>query len=196
MACLAGLLAACSEQLPPRSVEHFMRESAALQATLLRCRDAGFEAEDDVECANARLAAERLGEQKAEAERAEREAAFERKREALRRREAESQRAAGWPEEEEIEPPLGEDYDEPGGPVIGEFPPDTEPEFEEPEAPVIGEFPPDAEGEPDSETSLSEDALEAEIRRLQEELERRHNESPPEVEAGDRAVTETAPTPE
>ena len=146
MAFLGALLSACSGELPPRSVEQFMSDNAALQATLVRCREAGSDAEREGECANARQAAERLGALEAEAKRAEREAEFERRRESLRERE--SPAPAGdptWPEEEAIEPPF--------------------PDRPADEA-AIGEFYP-----------ADDAALEAEIRRLQEELERRRRQN-------------------
>lgn len=148
-AVLGGLLVACGDEPPARSVDDFMSDSAGLQATLLRCRDGGFEAERDPECVNARQAAERLGAQQEEDKRAEREAEFERQRDVLRQREALRQREeppgavdqaeSAWPEEEAIEPPLPDD----------------------PQAGDATGFPP------------SDAALEAEIRRLQEELQRR-----------------------
>lgn len=142
MALLGALLAACGEPTP-RSVEHFMEDSAALQATLVRCRDGGFEAARDAECANARQAAERLGALEEEAKRAGREAEFERRRRALREQHvAAPADDPTWPEEEAIELPLPE---EPGEDV--------------------GKFDP------------SDEALEAEIGRLQEELERRRRQN-------------------
>jgi hypothetical protein len=144
MALLGGLLSACTSELPPRSVEQFMSDNPALQATLVRCREGGFEAERDVECANARQAAERLGALEAEAKRDQREAEFERRRQALREQEARDRAAdPDQPAEEAIEPP-----DQPADDATAE------------------EFQPSDDA-----------ALEAEIRRLQEELERRRQQN-------------------
>ncbi|MBA3564624.1 MAG: EexN family lipoprotein [Gammaproteobacteria bacterium] len=161
-ACLSSGLTGCGEPAPPRSVDYFMREAAALQATLFRCRDPGFNPGDDPECANARQAAERLGAQDAEAKRAEREAEFQRNRAALRRRlEREAQAAESWPEDKAIEPPLG----------------------------VVSD--------PRTDATLSDEALEAEIHRLQDELERRrHGEMPGDPDTDPTAVSEPAPPPE
>lgn len=146
MALLGGLLSACTSELPPRSVEQFMSDNPALQATLARCREGGFEAERDAECANARQAAERLGALEEEAKREQREAEFERRRQALREQEARDRAAdPAWPEEEAIEPPLP---DQPADDATAE------------------EFYPSDDA-----------ALEAEIRRLQEELERRRQQN-------------------
>lgn len=161
-ACLSSGLTGCGEPAPPRSVDYFMREAAALQATLFRCRDPGFNPGDDPECANARQAAERLGAQDAEAKRAEREAEFQQNRAALRRRlDIEAQVEETWPEEEAIEPPLG------------------------------------VESESGAGATLSDEALEAEIRRLQEELERRRRgEMPGDPDTDPTAVSKPAPPPE
>jgi hypothetical protein len=81
----AALLAACSENVPPRTVTEFMDDQLLLEAVLLRCTQNRTESRYDPECVNAREAVKRL-EAKQEADRrAELEAQSERKREALRR---------------------------------------------------------------------------------------------------------------
>ncbi|CAN5230659.1 hypothetical protein BH24PSE2_BH24PSE2_17910 [soil metagenome] len=133
----SGVLSGCDDPPPPRSVEFLMREAPALQATLLRCRDPGFDPENDPECANARRAVERVAAREAEAARTRREAENELNREALRRlRDLEGGRAAARPEQE-------------------------------------AEASRAAVGAAESLTTLSDEALEAEIRRLQGELDRR-----------------------
>jgi hypothetical protein len=81
----AALLAACSEDVPPRTVTEFMDDQLLLEAVLLRCTQNRTESRYDPECVNAREAVKLL-EAKQEADRrAELEAQSERKREALRR---------------------------------------------------------------------------------------------------------------
>jgi hypothetical protein len=81
----AALFAACSEDVPPRTVTEFIDDELLLEAVLLRCTQNRTESRYDPECVNAREAVKLL-EAKQEADRrAELEAQSERKREALRR---------------------------------------------------------------------------------------------------------------
>lgn len=81
----AVLFAACSKEVPPRTVTEFLDDQLLLEAVLLRCTQNRAESRYDPECVNAREAVKRL-EAKQEADRrAELEAQSERKREALRR---------------------------------------------------------------------------------------------------------------
>ena len=73
---LAALGAACERQ-EPRSFEHFMDDAIARDGALARCNQSRETAGDDVECMNARRAAEAV----AVAEQNAREAALERQSE-------------------------------------------------------------------------------------------------------------------
>lgn len=83
--CTIGLLAACTEDPPPRSVTEFMENPILLDATMVRCGQNRAETKYDPECINARDAVERLAVAADAARREELEAQSERKRQALRR---------------------------------------------------------------------------------------------------------------
>ena len=76
---------ACSEEVPPPSVDAFMNDAVLLDATMVRCSENRSQTKYEPECVNAREAINRLA-RAAEAERrAALEAQSERKRRALRR---------------------------------------------------------------------------------------------------------------
>ena len=86
--CGFTLVAACSEEPPPRTVQEFLDDPIVLEAAMVRCSQNRNLTRYEPECVNARQAVSIL-EAKEERERAEQfEAQFERKREALRRTQA------------------------------------------------------------------------------------------------------------
>jgi len=85
-----GLLAACSQEPPPRSVAEFIDEPIMLEAAMVRCLQDRTATRYDAECINARQAAQQIEAKEEAARRAELEARSESKRLALRR----AQRAA------------------------------------------------------------------------------------------------------
>jgi hypothetical protein len=80
-----GLLAACSEEPLPRSVNEFMKEPLMLDAAMVRCLQNRLATRYDAECVNARQAAQLIEAKETRARRAELEARSLRKRQALRR---------------------------------------------------------------------------------------------------------------
>jgi hypothetical protein len=82
---IVSLLAACAEEVPPRSVEDFLDNSILLEATMVRCSENRNRNKYEAECVNAREASNRIGTEEERARRAELEAEFERKRKSLRR---------------------------------------------------------------------------------------------------------------
>ncbi|MDX1518195.1 MAG: EexN family lipoprotein [Woeseiaceae bacterium] len=84
---LAGLLlvAACSQEPPPRSVTEFIDDPLLLEAALVRCTQDRSATRYEAECVNAREAVKQLEAKEEARRRAELEKASERKREALRR---------------------------------------------------------------------------------------------------------------
>ena len=83
-----SLLAACSEEAPPRSVAYFLDQPIMLEAAIVRCLRNRKATRYDAECVNARMAAHRIEWKKDEARKAELEALSKRKRLALRRTQA------------------------------------------------------------------------------------------------------------
>jgi hypothetical protein len=83
-----GLLAACSEEPPVRSVSEFLDEPLMLEAAMVRCLQNRTATRYDAECVNARQAAQQIEAREDTARRAELEAQSERKRLALRRTQA------------------------------------------------------------------------------------------------------------
>lgn len=82
--CTGVFLAACSEELPPRTVQEFLDDPLLLEAAVVRCSQNRTESRYTAECANARQAASII-ETRTERERAAAfEAQSERKRQALR----------------------------------------------------------------------------------------------------------------
>ena len=84
--CLSGLglLAACSEEPPPVSVEELMENPRLLEATMVRCGQNRAEMKYVAECVNARDAVNRLERAEERERRATLEQQSERKRQALR----------------------------------------------------------------------------------------------------------------
>ena len=84
--CIAGVLAACAKEPPPaRTVAEFLDNPILLEATMVRCAQDRSKTKYEVECVNAREAANRLATAEEEARRIELEKQSERKRRALRR---------------------------------------------------------------------------------------------------------------
>jgi len=84
--CLSGLglLAACSEEPPPVSIEELMENPRLLEATVVRCGQNRAEMKYVVECVNARDAVNRIERAEERERRAALEEQSERKRQALR----------------------------------------------------------------------------------------------------------------
>jgi hypothetical protein len=83
--CTGAFLAACSEKLPPRSVQDFLDDPIQLEAAVVRCAESRSETRYEVECVNARQAVSII-EAREERERAVLfEEQSQRKRDALRR---------------------------------------------------------------------------------------------------------------
>lgn len=80
------LVVGCTPEPPPRTVVEFMSDRVLLDSVLLRCSADRQAARVDQECMNARKAVERLAMIEEERKRAQREAEFERAREAKRAR--------------------------------------------------------------------------------------------------------------
>lgn len=80
-----ALLAACSEELPPRSVMEFIDNPIVLEAVMVRCAEDRSQTRYDAECVNAREAVKIIEAKEDQARRAELERLSERKRQALRR---------------------------------------------------------------------------------------------------------------
>jgi len=77
--------AACSpRQIPPMSVDDLMGDRVTLDGVLMKCDQNPAKSRSDTECLNARVAIERLAEQKEPEEEAKSKAEFERTRERLR----------------------------------------------------------------------------------------------------------------
>jgi hypothetical protein len=83
--CALASLGACTEELPPRSVDEFIANPILLEATVVRCSQNRAETRYDPECVNAREAVSRMAAKEEQASRADLEAQSERKRRALRR---------------------------------------------------------------------------------------------------------------
>ena len=90
LVAIAGVLAGCDNEPPPRSVSEFMEDPILLEAAVVRCAQNRAESRYDPECVNAREAIKIIEAREESERRAELEARSEKKREALRR----TQRAA------------------------------------------------------------------------------------------------------
>lgn len=82
--CGFTLIAACSEEPPPRSVAEFLENPIVLEAAVVRCSQNRDETRYDAECVNARQAISIIEAKEERARRAAFEAESEGKREALR----------------------------------------------------------------------------------------------------------------
>jgi hypothetical protein len=80
-----ALLAACADDIAPRTVTEFMDDPLLLEAVLLRCTENRTESRYEAECVNAREAVKLIEAKEVADRRAELEVMSERKREALRR---------------------------------------------------------------------------------------------------------------
>jgi hypothetical protein len=80
-----GLLAACSEDPPPRSVTEFIEKPLMLEAAMVRCLQDRVGTRYDAECVNARQAAQLIEAREDRSRRDELEARSLHKRQALRR---------------------------------------------------------------------------------------------------------------
>lgn len=83
--CGFALVAACSEEPPPRTVTEFLDNPMMLEAAVVRCSVSREETRYDAECVNARQAVTIVEAKEERARRDAFEAQSERKREALRR---------------------------------------------------------------------------------------------------------------
>ena len=92
-ACLVGLLAACAEEIPPRTVGEFIKNPIMLEAAIVRCRQDRSASRYDAECVNARQAVRQIEAKQDAIRRKEWEAQSERKRLALRRAQEAAQQA-------------------------------------------------------------------------------------------------------
>lgn len=86
--CGIGLMVACTQERPSRTVTEFVEDPIMLEAAMVRCAQdrAGMRYESD--CINARAAVSRIQAKEEAAEQADLHASFERKRRALRRTQA------------------------------------------------------------------------------------------------------------
>lgn len=184
--CGFAFVAACSEELPPRTVQEFLDDPIVLEAAMVRCSQNRDRTRYDPECVNARQAVSIL-EAKEERERAKQfEAQSERKREALRRTQAaaaEARRRAAEAERRrreaeylaqfgELPPPEGgEAY---GGAETLNAPATVVPDSGSEPVPAPGEMPPASDGNnaPAMDTTPPSD-----INAIREELQRRSEES-------------------
>jgi hypothetical protein len=116
-ALMLALVAGCSSpKPPPHTVPELAADPQLLQGIMARCAAMGRRAaEADVECANARLAVERVGAAEESKHTDERGAEFERQREQRRQQEEQRRRAT-----ERAQP----GFDPYSSPVGGEKPPE------------------------------------------------------------------------
>lgn len=101
-----GLLTACEEERPPRSVTEMLENPNLLEATMVRCSVDRDATRYDSECVNARQAASQIEAKEEAARRADDEARSESKRQALRRTQeaaAQARRRAAEAERQRIE---------------------------------------------------------------------------------------------
>lgn len=82
----AVLLAACAQQLPPRTTVDLMQEPAVLESVVARCARLGDAAQRDAECRNAREAVERLATEQKQSATPAVQSGYERAREMRRQR--------------------------------------------------------------------------------------------------------------
>jgi len=80
-----AFVAACSEEIPPRSTAEFVENPIMLEAALVRCSQDRSATRYDAECVNARQAISQIEAKEEAARRAEHDERSESKRQALRR---------------------------------------------------------------------------------------------------------------
>ena len=83
-----ALLAACTEERPPRSSSDFLEDRIMLEAAMVRCSEDRTATRYDAECVNAREAVKLIEAKEEAARRVDRDARSESKRQALRRTQA------------------------------------------------------------------------------------------------------------
>ena len=183
--CGFALVAACSEEPAPRTVQEFLTDPIVLEAAMVRCAENRDKTRYEPECVNARQAVSIL-EAREERERAKQfEAQSERKREALRRTQAaaaEARRRAAEAERRrreaeylaqfgELPPPEGgEAYDGAGStnePATGVSESAPEP------APAPNETQPASDG---GNAPTIDTAQPSDLNAIREELQRRSEE--------------------
>jgi hypothetical protein len=186
-----GLLAACSEEPPPRSVTEFIKQPIMLEAAMVRCQQNRDATRYDAECVNARQAAHQIEAKTTGARKAELEALSERKRQALRKtmsavskareraRENERLRA-----EEEYDAQFGLVPREDGvtlddGQLIENRTLAESPDGSEQQPGLVGEVVPASDGgnAPMSVTAPHTEKSQTDLESVREELQRRSDES-------------------
>jgi hypothetical protein len=185
------LLAACSEEPPPRSVAEFIDEPIMLEAAMVRCLQNRTATRYDAECINARQAAQQIEAKKEATRRVELEAQSESKRLALRRAQQAASKARWRAAENErlreeaeylaqfgVVPPMeGEalaDGQDIGNPTLT-----INPEGSEQRSGPVGAVLPATDGgnAPMSSTAPEEDTPATDLAAVRDELQRRNDES-------------------
>lgn len=187
--CGITLLVGCAEEVPPPSVQDYLADPNALEATVVRCAANRSETRYDAECVNARQAISIIEAKEERQRRDAFEAESDKKRQALRRTQqaaAEARRRSEEMERRRKEaeylaqfgelPPRDEPADEPVNAASNApnvvIPPAEEPEVAEPveNLPAIdGGNAPVAEPAPEGDI----DSVRDELRRRAEESENR-----------------------
>ena len=126
---IVGVTSCGSPRVPPPAVADLMEDRVMLDGLLLKCNSNPEFAKSGADCANTRIAVDRLAARAEIAESAKREAEFERRRERLRQSQ-DWQRA-----QQELESQV-DAYHLPVVPVDPPAPPATAPD---PRAPVVGQ---------------------------------------------------------
>ena len=186
-----GLLAACSEEPPPRTVTEFIKQPIMLEAAMVRCQQNRSATRYDAECVNARQAAQQIEAKQTGARKAELEALSERKRQALRKtmvavttareRAAENERLRA--EEEYLvqfgfAPPMeGATFDD--GREIENSILTENPDGSSLQPGLVGEVMPASDGgnAPMSSTAPEAEESQTDLESVREELQRRNDES-------------------
>ena len=187
-----SLLAACSEERPPRSTTEFVDNRIMLEAAMVRCAKDRAATRYDAECVNAREAVRIIETKEEAARKAELDARSESKRRALRRtQEAASQARRRVAEDErqrkEAEylaqfgvdlPPADdslEEEDEAGNLPMAVIPESTE---RQPTASGLGDVIPATDGgnAPVSSMQSEEEDPQSDLESVRDELQRRNEE--------------------
>lgn len=191
-----GLIGACSQEPPPRSVVEFIDDPLLLEAALVRCTQDRSATRYEAECVNAREAVKQIEAKEEARRRKELEAASQRKRESLRRTqeaaaaarrrvaEAEKRRQeAEYLAQFGILPQDADLPDEPGAnvpmaiiPEAADEPAEDDSYIETPfdDAPASGQAAEEGSNAPLAETP---DEAETDLSTVREELRRRNDES-------------------
>jgi hypothetical protein len=186
--CGFALIAACSEEQPPRTVTEFLENPIVLEAAVVRCSVNREETRYDAECVNARQAVSIIEAKEERARHDAFEAQSERKRKALRRTQeaaAEARRRVSEEDrlrsEAEYLAQFGELPQTPEGETAGEAGSGNAPEMVLPE-PVTeeqgyseaGDSPPASDG---GNAPAIEAESESDLEAIREELRQRNEES-------------------